>query len=62
MRIVSLPYFIPCLCRNVECFFDAGYQFDDEKVSIVTQEKISTLDGGGESASAYILLYRQKRL
>jgi len=38
------------------------YQFDDEKVSIVTQEKISTLDGGGEAASAYILLYREKRL
>jgi len=38
------------------------YQFDDEKVSVVTQEKVSTLDGGGESASAYILLYRQKRL
>jgi len=38
------------------------YQFDDEKVSIVTQEKVSALDGGGESASAYILLYREKRL
>ncbi|KIJ25309.1 hypothetical protein M422DRAFT_785614 [Sphaerobolus stellatus SS14] len=38
------------------------YQFDDEKVSIVSQEKVSTLDGGGESASAYILLYREKRL
>ncbi|GJJ09334.1 hypothetical protein Clacol_003556 [Clathrus columnatus] len=38
------------------------YQFDDEKVSVVTQEKVSTLDGGGESASAYILLYREKRL
>ncbi|KAF8578878.1 cysteine proteinase [Ramaria rubella] len=38
------------------------YQFDDERVSVVTQDKVATLDGGGESASAYILLYRQKQL
>ncbi|KAF8525714.1 hypothetical protein JB92DRAFT_3081660 [Gautieria morchelliformis] len=40
----------------------AGYQFDDDKVSVVTREKIAALDGGGEAASAYMLLYRQKRL
>jgi len=38
------------------------YQFDDDKVSVVPPEKIAILDGGGESASAYILLYREKRL
>jgi ubiquitin carboxyl-terminal hydrolase 14 len=34
------------------------YKFDDDKVSIVTREKIATLDGGGEDSTAYILLYR----
>ncbi|CAE6449418.1 unnamed protein product [Rhizoctonia solani] len=34
------------------------YKFDDDKVSVVTREKISTLDGGGEDSTAYILLYR----
>jgi ubiquitin carboxyl-terminal hydrolase 14 len=34
------------------------YKFDDDKVSVVTREKIATLDGGGEDSTAYILLYR----
>ncbi|ELU38677.1 ubiquitin carboxyl-terminal hydrolase 6 [Rhizoctonia solani AG-1 IA] len=34
------------------------YKFDDDKVSVVTREKISTLDGGGEDSTAYLLLYR----
>ncbi|CAE6440976.1 unnamed protein product [Rhizoctonia solani] len=36
------------------------YKFDDDKVSVVTREKISTLDGGGEDSTAYLLLYRAK--
>ncbi|CAE7143757.1 unnamed protein product [Rhizoctonia solani] len=36
------------------------YKFDDDKVSVVTREKISTLDGGGEDSTAYLLLYRTK--
>ncbi|KAL9932478.1 hypothetical protein V8E36_008595 [Tilletia maclaganii] len=38
------------------------YKFDDDKVTVVPQEKILTLDGGGEDSVAYILLYRAKRL
>ncbi|QRV83368.1 ubiquitin carboxyl-terminal hydrolase [Ceratobasidium sp. AG-Ba] len=38
------------------------YKFDDDKVSVVTREKISTLDGGGEDSTAYILLYRAKNI
>lgn len=34
------------------------YKFDDDKVTIVIREKISTLDGGGEDSTAYLLLYR----
>ncbi len=37
---------------------DEWYKFDDEKVSVIKQEKITTLDGGGEDSTAYILLYR----
>ncbi|CAE6470427.1 unnamed protein product [Rhizoctonia solani] len=36
------------------------YKFDDDKVSVVTREKISSLDGGGEDSTAYLLLYRAK--
>ena len=36
------------------------YKFDDEKVSPFPKEKLSTLDGGGEDSSAYVLLYRTK--
>ncbi|KAF5366810.1 hypothetical protein D9758_006579 [Tetrapyrgos nigripes] len=36
------------------------YKFDDEKVSIFPKEKLSTLDGGGEDSSAYVLLYKSK--
>ncbi|EJD05216.1 cysteine proteinase [Fomitiporia mediterranea MF3/22] len=38
------------------------YKFDDEKVSIFPQDKLNTLEGGGEDASAYLLLYRSKSL
>ncbi len=38
------------------------YKFDDEKVSIFPQEKIETLSGGGQDASAYVLLYRSRPL
>uniref|UniRef100_A0A8H8CF76 Ubiquitin carboxyl-terminal hydrolase n=1 Tax=Psilocybe cubensis TaxID=181762 RepID=A0A8H8CF76_PSICU len=36
------------------------YKFDDDKVSVFPQEKLATLDGGGEDSSAYVLLYRSK--
>ncbi|KAH7928034.1 cysteine proteinase [Leucogyrophana mollusca] len=38
------------------------YKFDDEKVSIFPKEKLGTIDGGGEDASAYVLLYKSKSL
>ncbi|KAG8984456.1 deubiquitinating enzyme [Tulasnella sp. JGI-2019a] len=41
---------------------DDWLKFDDDKVSVVKQDKIVQLDGGGEDSSAYILLYRSKSL
>jgi len=38
------------------------FKFDDDKVSLVTRDKIATLDGGGEDHSAYVLLYASKQL
>ena len=38
------------------------YKFDDDKVSIFPQEKLETLSGGGQDASAYVLLYRSRPL
>ena len=38
------------------------YKFDDDKVSIFPQEKLETLSGGGQDASAYVLLYRTRPL
>lgn len=38
------------------------YKFDDEKVSVFSKEKLSTLDGGGEDSSAYVLLYKSKNV
>ncbi|KAL8279698.1 hypothetical protein RQP46_008011 [Phenoliferia psychrophenolica] len=38
------------------------YRFDDDKVSTVRRDKITSLDGGGEDHSAYILLYASKKL
>lgn len=38
------------------------YKFDDNKVSIFPKEKLATLDGGGEDSSAYVLLYKTKKL
>jgi len=41
---------------------DEWYKFDDDKVSVVKQERIQSLEGGGEDSVAYILLYRSKSL
>ncbi|KAI0744597.1 cysteine proteinase [Earliella scabrosa] len=38
------------------------YKFDDDKVSIFPQDKLETLSGGGQDASAYVLLYRSRQL
>lgn len=38
------------------------YKFDDDKVSVFPKEKLTTLDGGGEDSSAYVLLYKTKAL
>ncbi|KAF8900164.1 hypothetical protein CPB84DRAFT_1779499 [Gymnopilus junonius] len=39
---------------------EGWYKFDDEKVSDFPQEKLATLEGGGEDSSAYVLLYKSK--
>ncbi|CCM05924.1 uncharacterized protein FIBRA_08162 [Fibroporia radiculosa] len=41
---------------------DDWYKFDDDKVSIFPKDKLSTLEGGGEDSSAYVLLYKTKPL
>lgn len=41
---------------------DEWYQFNDDQVTIIPQEKIAQLDGGGQDSVAYILLYRSKTL
>ncbi|KAM5537454.1 hypothetical protein V8D89_008973 [Ganoderma adspersum] len=41
---------------------EGWYKFDDDKVSIFPAEKLETLSGGGEDASAYVLLYRARSL
>lgn len=41
---------------------DEWYHFNDDKVTIIPQDKIGQLDGGGEDSVAYILLYRTKTL
>ncbi|KAI0830316.1 cysteine proteinase [Trametes gibbosa] len=38
------------------------YKFDDDKVSLFPAEKLETLSGGGQDASAYVLLYRSRPL
>ncbi|GAA5844735.1 hypothetical protein JCM3766R1_005261 [Sporobolomyces carnicolor] len=38
------------------------FKFDDEKVSLISREKILGLEGGGEDHCAYILLYKSKSL
>ncbi|GAA5962266.1 hypothetical protein JCM8115_004272 [Rhodotorula mucilaginosa] len=38
------------------------YKFDDDKVSLVSRDKILALEGGGEDHCAYILLYKSKSL
>ncbi|KAJ7080020.1 hypothetical protein B0H15DRAFT_953796 [Mycena belliarum] len=38
------------------------YKFDDDKVSIFPKDRLTTLDGGGEDSSAYVLLYKTKPL
>jgi len=37
-------------------------KFDDDKVSVFPAEKLTTLDGGGEDSSAYVLVYKSKGL
>ncbi|RGB36499.1 hypothetical protein C1646_758054 [Rhizophagus diaphanus] len=41
---------------------DDWIQYDDDKVKIVSQEDIQKLDGGGDWHTAYILLYRSKKI
>ena len=41
---------------------DDWFKFDDDKVSIFPAEKLETLSGGGQDASAYVLLYRARPL
>lgn len=48
--------------KSVEADDEDWYKFDDDKVSIFPKEKLSTIDGGGEDSSAYVLLYRSKLL
>jgi len=48
--------------RTIDDEDNDWYKFDDDKVSIFPEEKLATLDGGGEDASAYVLLYRTKPL
>ena len=47
---------------NLEEDDEDWYKFDDDKVSIFPAEKLETLSGGGEDASAYVLLYRARPL
>ncbi len=39
---------------------DDWYRFNDDKVSIVSRERIEMLDGGGESDASYLNIYRSK--
>ncbi|ORX90326.1 cysteine proteinase [Basidiobolus meristosporus CBS 931.73] len=41
---------------------DDWLKYDDDKVSIVKQDEITKLDGGGDWHIAYICLYRSKKL
>ncbi|GBB90513.1 hypothetical protein RclHR1_01750012 [Rhizophagus clarus] len=41
---------------------DDWIQYDDDKVKTVSQEDIQKLDGGGDWHTAYILLYRSKKI
>ena len=45
-------------------FFYTFYigKFDDDKVSQVSQEDITKLEGGGDWHTAYMCLYRAKKL
>ncbi|KZO97578.1 cysteine proteinase [Calocera viscosa TUFC12733] len=47
---------------DLEAERDVWYKFDDDKVSTVDKDKITQLEGGGEDSTAYILLYKTKRL
>lgn len=48
----------PTATPNYDDPGDEWYKFDDDRVSVVKQDKIQGLDGGGEDSTAYILLYR----
>ncbi|KAI8144544.1 hypothetical protein BJV82DRAFT_607663 [Fennellomyces sp. T-0311] len=41
---------------------DEWHKFDDDKVSVVKDQDVERLDGGGDWHTAYIVLYRAKRL
>lgn len=46
------------MVRLVEKHIGADHHLADDKVSVVTADKIVSMDGGGEDSVAYILLYR----
>ncbi len=43
---------------DTQCGFLIRFCYLDDKVSVVSREKILALEGGGEDSVAYILLYR----
>jgi len=38
------------------------YKFDDKNVSVFFSRELSTLEGGGEDPSAYVLLYKSRSI
>ncbi|KAJ1770882.1 deubiquitinating enzyme [Coemansia sp. RSA 1813] len=52
----------PSSGKNVADSQHWWYKFDDDDVSLVTDEEILKLCGGGDWHTAYILLYRAKKL
>ncbi len=53
-----------CTCSSYVFFYILYYigKFDDDKVSQVSQEDITKLEGGGDWHTAYMCLYRAKKL
>lgn len=46
-------------CKNLDKQ-DSWFKYDDAVVGEVKEDAIAALEGGGEGASAYLLLYRTK--
>ena len=46
-------------CKNLDKQ-DSWFKYDDAVVTEVKEDAIAALEGGGEGASAYLLLYRTK--